>query len=337
MIRKSGQERKQTMRRTIAALAAAAAVLGLAGCGSAPSISIGTIDEGAQHLVKALESGDPAKLKALGAADKEDQHLKIIDVKPTKAVTDAKVASIAKNTATITYKVGGQQLKSKVEFRLHVDGQGNASYLPWKTPFVETEYAGMKLNGKSLGNKTGDSVYVMPGEYSLAYSDDVVDASGTIDTGIGSRIMFDDDDDDAKLIDSEGNVNVSKLTKPNKGYAAAVKQELIDATKEYECYSDECKTFPEDSRIDVSGVKVETTGSGFDDVKFSGTARVTVMTFNGWISQKFENRTVDINQLEPEVSTGAPGAYGDDDRGTGTKVYVDFLNADEVLDQSDTD
>lgn len=320
------------MRRLFAALAAVATVLGLAGCGSSRSISIGTIDEGAQRLVKALESGDPAKLKALGVADKASPHLKVIDVKPTKALTDVKVASIAKNTATITYKVGGRQLKSKVEFRLHVDGQGNAYYLPQETPFVETSYSGIKLNGKSLGNKTGNSVYVMPGEYSLTYSDDAVDASGTIDTGIGSRITF---DDDAKLVDGEGNVNVLPLAKPNKGYADAVKQALVDAAKEYRCYSDECQSFPGDSRIDVSGVSVETTGNGFDDVTLSGTVRVTVMTFDGLISQKFENRTVDISQLKPDISVGAPNDYTD--YGEGTRVYVSFENADKVLDQSDTD
>lgn len=319
------------MRRAFAVLAAVAAVLGLAGCGSSSSISIGTIDEAAQRLVKALESGDPAKLEAVGVTDGASRHLKIADVKPAKAVTGAKIGSIAKNTATITYKVGGRQLRSKVEFRLHVDGRGNAYYLPRETPFVETRYSGIRLNGTSLNNKTGDSVYVMPGEYSLAYSDDVVDASGTIDTGIGSQIVF---DDDMKLADSEGNVNVFRLARPNKGYADAVKRALTDAAREYDdCYdSDTCETLSGGSRIDVSGVET-TVGETFSDVAFSGTARVTVQT--GWFSSDFENQTLDIGKLKPKVSVGAPDDYAE--YGEGTRVYVNFKNADEVLDQSDMD
>lgn len=300
-----------TMKKVIAAIAAAFAVLSLAGCGGTSSaLSVGTLKESAQNLVEALGSSDYAKMKQLTTKGTLGKGT-IVDVKPTKGASDVKIARIDGSTVTISYKIDGKQFNDNVKFILRVDGKGNATYIPDDPPYAMTSYAGITLNGTKLNNKNGSKAYFMPGVYQVSYEDDLVEYSGAATLSLGGLIDFGSPDNlnEPNYEDGDGNLHLLEKGKPSKKYAETVKQALVRSASDFTCEGmfdsmektkptvmetvNSCKaTAGGDVRFDMSNVTV-TTGESLNDMSLGGTVRAAV----GW-SSPFESENIDVNDLK---------------------------------------
>lgn len=332
------------MKKVIAAIATAVVALSLAGCGGTSSaLSIGTIEEGAQNLAKAMESGDPSKMKELTSADTVGKG-RLLDVKPTKAASDVKVGAIKGSTVTMSYKIGSTKFTDDVKFILHVDDKGNAAYIPEEPPYVWTSYAGLTLNGTKLNNKNGSKVYFMPGEYQMSYEDNLVEYSGATDLGVNEEIDF----GSLNRIDNnepsrDGNFHLFEEGKASKKYVETMKQALADSAAYYTCedqfdtfYStadsstidelvNDCKTVAGgNERIDTSNVTV-TIGKNLADATFGGTARVTVC--QGLLSCSYKNEDIDINEFRPRLDFSNPWEA----KGASSTVDIYLDNSYSVL------
>lgn len=297
------------MKKVIAAIATAVVALSLAGCGGTSSaLSIGTIEEGAQNLAKAMESSDYAKMKKLTTKGMIGKGT-IAEVKPTKGATDVKISRIDGSTVYISYKIDGRQFNDSVRFVLHVDGKGNATYIPEDPPYAMTPYAGITLNGTKLNNKNGSKVYFMPGVYQVSYEDDLVEYSGTASVKFNGRIDFGSlDNIGDPNYENDGDLYLFEKGKPSKKYVETVKQALVKSASDFTCEGmfssvganeaavaedvNDCKvTAGGDVRFDMSNVTV-TAGENLDDVSLNGTVRAVV----GWDSP-FKSKNIDVNDL----------------------------------------
>lgn len=294
-----------------------AIIITMSGCGIKER-KLDTIEKGAQAFAEVLASGDSSQMDKLGPIPSNETD--VAKIKPLKAPTEVRITKILKKGATFTYKIGKKNISSYVDFTPVKDKDGNVSYLPYDSIYASTYLTRIRLNGKSLGGVRHE-VKFMPGEYEISYDDGVFKASGTMDMGIGSSIYF---GKGKKVSDRRGDVDLHAIARPGRNYAEVL-QKTLDSSGIRDCLeSEECEKLADGKRIDTSNVTF-TPGDNIDNAEFSGQTRVTVQY--GFFGNYFENRMVDINDLDPKINFTVPRYSGT------TKMYISYANEDSILRQ----